>query len=219
MSDALATALEAARSRLSFGVEEAEAELVRARARARELRDSLTLAREFAGIGAGIQGAASAASPPRATAKVDVLVDLSNLIELAEPLVLSVRRRAALEGLRRADVRQMRASFSPNVVLRWDGDSPFAGMYLGRKQALALLELVLGQVDPSVDPSAKVRTEGPTLRVDARPALRGGAVRLPVTAVIRFDERERISQLFLTPEEGEALDHLLEAVVAEGDAG
>ena len=219
MSDALAAALEAARSRLASGVEDAEAELRRARVRARELRDTVTLAREFAGIGAGIEASAPPANSDPVARPHDMVVDLSNLDgRRPEPSSLSVRRRAALEVIRLSRrPRRMWASFSPDVVLQWEGDSPFAGTYAGRTEVLALLELVLRQIDRTVDPEPDVRAEGVTIRIAVRPGLRRAkGVRLSVTAIIGFDERDRIDQLVITPEEGVALDHLLDAIISAG---
>jgi hypothetical protein len=110
----------------------------------------------------------------------------------------------------------MRSSFSPNVVLRWEGDSPLAGTYAGRKEALALLELVLLQIDSTVDPETYLHVAGAAVRIVALPGVRGAAdVRLPVTALIHFDERDRIDRLSVTPEEGDALDGLIEAALAD----
>lgn len=203
MSDALATALDDARTRLSTEVENAEAELVHARARARELRRSLAIARELAGIGSGFV-------QPNGAVQPDAEVDPAS-----PPPELSLRRRGALEGLRRArPPRRERASFAPDVVLHWDDGSPFAGTYRGRKEALALLELVLREVDASVDPAATVRADGDGLRIHATPGMRGPeGLRVPLVAIVRFDDRDRIQELTVTPEAGDALDRLIDAVI------
>jgi hypothetical protein len=209
-------ALEHARSTLATGVEEAEAELVRARARARELRDSLTTARELARVGTGVVRPTEAvAAPARLPGRTRF--DLADAADLAAPPPLSVRQRAALECIRRGRLpKDMRSSFSPNVVLRWEGDSPLAGTYAGRKEALALLELVLRQIDSTVDPETYLHVAGAAVRIVALPGVRGAAdVRLPVTALIHFDERDRIDRLSVTPEEGDALDGLIEAALAD----
>lgn len=215
MSEILATALEDARSRLTSSVEEAEAELRRARARAKELRMSLAMARELAGMGAGIETSVREVAPPRSPRPGRARLDLTKHATPNTPW-LSVRRRAALEGLRRGRLpARVRSSFSPDVILRWDGDTPLAGTYRGRKEALALLELVLRQIDPTVDPQARIRADGDGFRVDARPGLHGEPrLRLTLVVGVRFDDRDRIDRLSVTPEEGDALDRLVDGVLA-----
>lgn len=213
MSDALATALEEARSRLASGVEEAEVELARARARARELRVSLVMARELTGIDASIERTQRTDRVPRETSRAQL--DLTNLPEITLPPGLSLRRRVALEGLRRVPPpTHARACFSPDVVLRWDGDNALAGTYAGRKEALAFLELVLLEIELAVDPEPRFSGEAATVRIEARPALRGAGVRIALTISVEFDERDRIVRLSVTPEEGASLDRLVDALLA-----
>ncbi|MGE5225355.1 MAG: hypothetical protein ACM3OO_00595 [Planctomycetaceae bacterium] len=215
MSDTLATAIEEARSRLLFGVQEAEAELERARARARALRVSLVMARELTGIGGSIEITQREGGAPRVAADDRSSVEPARSA-VALPPGLSLRRRVALEVLRAGrPPTRLRASFSPGAVLRWDGDSPLAGTYAGRKEALAFLELVLLEIEPSVDPQPRIVGEGAALRIDARPALRGErAVRISLRVVVEFDGRDRIERLSVTPEAGAPLDRLVESVLA-----
>jgi hypothetical protein len=235
VSEALQSALVAARSRLASGLAKAEADLSEARERAGVLRRSLAVAKSrleaevigptASSVAVGEAGplpvaapsAGAAARAPAATlAQASVGAPKTQppppppqpAVE-APPMPLSWR--AGLERLRRGSPDGIARRLSPNVVVRWDGRNPVAGTRLGTKQAIPRIRLICGHIDPAALLVEAVVEEDGGLSVTAQITLVSASLpdlrlQTRVTAAIRFDETGRIGMLWITPHDGVAVD-------------
>lgn len=148
MTQALVGTLSATQTRLAEGIADAEAELVRARARCRELRETLALARA--------REAAAVVTPVR-DPDVRERQKRVRIAELTEGILASqhvagrtIPRRwlPALISIMRLDVDRFPKIFTRNTVLQWSGGGLLAGLHLGSAQATGVATELAAHIQP-----------------------------------------------------------------------
>lgn len=213
MIEGLSGALTATQARLASGLVDAEAELVRARKRCRELREKLALARA--------REAAVATTPARQPqremnrpARIAALTS-NYLGGTATPAVPIPRRwRRALETIRRLDVERFPKIFAPTIVLSWSGDSPLAGMHTGSDRAAEAAAAIVSRIRPDSVVVEELTGAEDNLEVLARvtfdnPAVPDPPLETTVHTVFRFDDEGRVTLLFAAPYDPHAVDRFL----------
>jgi hypothetical protein len=243
VSEALASALGAARSRLEADLAVAEAELAAARERCRILRQSLAVARNEAmtRAAASVAVAASASSiappePPKLelserrepsldASKQEPSLDASPPPQASnEPLVappLPRRWRLALGTLRRGDPSHVAAFLSPHAILRWEGDHPFAGTVTGEPQVAAFLTELAALVVPGSIRAEQLAVIERGVDVLVRLSLAAPTVAEPLDTRLacrfRFDDLGRIDFCVVMGEDPAEVDAFFRAAVAAAD--
>jgi hypothetical protein len=208
---ALSGAITATQVRLASGIAEAEAELVRARRRCRELRETIALARA--------REAAAAVTPVREP-KVRETHNRARIAQLTDsylrtsPAGRAIPRRwlPALVTLLRLDLERLPQIFARNAILHWSGEGSMSGLHLGHAEAVTVCAAIAGHIQPgsilvdeltgadeNLDVVARVTFENPGSR----------AVETTIHAVFRFDEAGQIALLYLTPDDAEAVAGVL----------
>jgi hypothetical protein len=211
--EGLSGALTATQTRLASGLVDAEAELVRARARCKELRQKLALARA--------REAAAAKTPDRQPqremarpARIAALTS-NYLGGAATPAVPIPRRwRLALESMRRLDVGRFPRIFAPSIVMSWAGNGPHSGTHLGSTRAAEAASAIADRIRPDSIVVEELTGAEENLEVLARVTFDNAAVPRPplettIHAVFRFDDRGRITLLFASPYDPHAVDRYL----------
>ena len=211
--EVLSGALTATQDRLASGLVDAEAELARARVRCRELRQELALARA--------REAAAAKTPDRQPqremarpARIAALT--SNYLGGASTPAVPIPRRwrVALETMRRLDVDRFPRIFAPSIVMSWSGNGQHSGTHLGRDRAAEVAAAIVGRIRRGSIVVEELTGAEENLEVLARvtfdnPEVQRPALETTVHAVFRFDEIGRITLLFASPYDPQAVDRYL----------
>jgi hypothetical protein len=214
VTQALVGALAATQTRLAAGIAEAEGELVRARRRCRELRESLALARA--------REAAAVVTPVREpdARERQKRVRIAELTEgfLAAPQVTGrpIPRRwlPALLSIMRLDTGRFETIFTRNTLLQWSGGGSFTGLHLGGAAAAKAATALAAQIEPGSIKVDEITGSEENMDVLVRATFRREGVVPPtlettVHGVFRFDDAGRIALLYLTPYEPDALEPYL----------
>jgi hypothetical protein len=213
VSEALSGAISHSQARLAEGIADAEAELVRARARCRELRQELALRRA--------QESAAVAMPVREP-KVREQQQRARIAELTNTYLSTtaagrpIPRRwlPALVAILRLDTDRFERSFARNAVLYWSGSGPLEGLHLGNAKAVEVATAVAGRIQPGSIVVEELTEADENFDVVARLTFLDPSGRLPaletsIHGVFRFDERGRIALLYATPHDPKAVDPYL----------
>jgi len=211
--EGLSGALTATQTRLATGLVEAEAELARARKRCRELRQKLALARARESAVARTP----ARQPQREMVRPERIAALTRnyLGGAATPAVPIPRRwRRALETIRRLEVGRFPQIFAPNIVMSWSGNSSLSGTHLGSVRAAEVAAEIAGRIRPGSVVVEELTGAAENLEVLARvtfenPELRRLPLETTIHAVFRFDDVGRITLLFASPYDPQAVDRYL----------
>jgi hypothetical protein len=234
VTEALQSALMAARSRLASGLAKAEADLSEARERAGVLRRSLAVAKSrleaevigptASSVAVGEAGPPSVQVSPTEVTRAPAAGPSPAPAPAAasgpqppppQPAIqapaMPLSWRAGLERLRRGTPDGIARRLSPNVVIRWDGRNPVAGTRLGTKQAIPRIRLICGHVDPASLVVETIVEDDGGLSITGQITLRSASLpdlrlQTRVTAAVRFDETGRIGMLWITPHDGVAVD-------------
>jgi hypothetical protein len=210
-TQALVGALSATQTRLAEGIADAEAELVRARRRCRELRETLALARA--------REAAAVVTPVREpdARERQKRVRIAELTEgiLASQTIAAwpIPRRwlPALVSIMRLDTDRFPEIFTRNTVLQWSGGGSLAGLHLGGAQAARVAAQLAAHIQPGSIRVDELTGSDENLDVLARATFVADGVQPPtlvttIHGVFRFDDAGRIALLYLTPYDADALD-------------
>jgi hypothetical protein len=207
-------ALSATQTRLAEGIADAEAELVRARARCRELRETLALARA--------REAAAVVTPVRES-DVRERQKRVRIAELTDGILASqtvagrpIPRRwlPALVSIMRLDTERFAGIFTRNTVLQWSGGGSLGGLHLGGAQAARVATELAAHIEPGSIRVDELTGSDDNLDVLARATFTAAGVQPPtlettIHGVFRFDDAGRIALLYLTPYDADALDGYL----------
>jgi hypothetical protein len=247
VSEALASALGAARSRLEADLAVAEAELAAARERCRILRQSLAVARNEAMTRAASSVAVAASattvarpapssrgvpddpeppppSTPSAPSEAAPASEAASRPQVpsddASP-PLPRRWRLALGTLRRGDPSHVAAFLSPHAILRWEGDHPFAGTVTGEPQVAAFLTELAALVVPGSIRAEQLAVIERGVDVLVRLSLAAPTVAEPLDTRLacrfRFDDLGRIDFCVVMGEDPAEVDAFFRAAVAAAD--
>jgi hypothetical protein len=215
VTQALVGTLWATQTRLAEGIADAEAELVRARARCRELRETLALARA--------REAAAVVTPVREP-DVRERQKRVRIAELTEGILTSqtvaagrpIPRRwlPALVSIMRLDVERFPAIFTRNTVLQWSGGGSLGDLHLGGAEAARVATELAANIEPGSIRVDELTGSEENLYVVARATFTAAGVDPPklettIHGVFRFDDAGRISLLYLTPYDADALEAYL----------
>ena len=214
MTQALVGTLSAAQTRLAEGIADAEAELVRARARCRELRETLALARA--------REAAAVVTPVREP-DVRERQKRVRIAELTEGILASeapagrpIPRRwlPALVSIMRLDTERFPEIFTRNTVLQWSCGGSLGGLHLGGAQATPVAMELAAHIEPGSIRVDELTGSDENLDVLARATFTAAGVQPPklettIHGVFRFDDAGRIALLYLTPYDADALGDYL----------
>jgi hypothetical protein len=221
VTEALSGALTATQARLTSGIADAQAELERARARCKELRAVVALARAQADAAPitpaprVIEETRTRATPAYSLATPAAAAALTSAkAPLPRPWVQT------LLTFRRLDVDAFSEAFAPNAIFHWEGDNALAGMHLGRKDATAVATRIAQLIEPRSVRTLELGEAEGTLEVLARVVFGGELphlVRLQtrIHCVFRFDDAGRVALLYATPDDAEAVDAYLKLAVAD----
>jgi hypothetical protein len=213
VTEALVGALSATHTRLAEGIADAEAELVRARRRCRELRESLALARA--------REAAAVVTPVREpdARERQKRVRIAELTEgFLAPQVTGhpIPRRwlPALVTILRLNTGRFETIFTRNTLLQWSGGGSYTGLHLGGAAAAKAATAIAAQIEPGSIKVDEITGSDENLDVLARVTFRRTGVVPPtlettIHGVFRFDDAGNIALLYLTPYEPEALEPYL----------
>jgi hypothetical protein len=214
VTQALVGALSTTQTRLAAGIADAEAELVRARSRCRELRETLALARA--------REAAAVVTPVREPDARERQKRV-RIAELTEGILASqtvpgrrIPRRwlPALVSIMRLDTERFPGIFTRNTVLQWSGSGSLAGLHLGGTQAARVATQLAAHIKPGSIRVDELTGSDENLDVLARATFFADGVQPPtlettIHGVVRFDDLGRIALLYLTPYDADALDAYL----------
>lgn len=215
MTQALVGMLSATQIRLAEGIAEAEAELVHARSRCRELRETLALARARE---------AAAVSTPVREPDVRERQKRVRIAELTEVILASSRpdtRRPiprmwlpALVSIMRLDTDRFPAIFTRNTVLQWSGGGSLGGLHLGGAEAARVATELAAHIEPGSIQVDELTGADENLDVLARATFTADGAEPPtlettIHGVFRFDDAGRIALLYLTPYDADALEAYL----------
>jgi hypothetical protein len=209
VSQALSGAITASQVRLAMGIADAEEELVRARARCRELRQELALRRA--------REAAAVTSPVRepqireqqARARIAELTD-TYLTTTAAGRPIPRRWLPALVTLRRLEVDRFPDAFARNTVLYWSGGGPLEGLHLGSAKAIEVATTIAQCIEPGSIVVEELTEADENFDVVARltfvnPSAGLSPLETSIHGVFRFDESGRIALLYATPYDARAV--------------
>jgi hypothetical protein len=214
VTEALVGALAATHTRLAEGIADAEAELVRARRRCHELRESLAFARarESAAVVTPVRepDARERQKRARMAELTERLLDSPQITGRPIPR----RRLPALVSILRLDTGRFEAIFTRNTLLQWSGGGSFTGLHLGGAAAAKAAAALAAQIEPRSIKVDELAGSDENLDVLARVTFRREGVVPPtlettIHGVFRFDDAGRIALLYLTPYEPEALEPYL----------
>jgi len=213
VTQALSSALTATQSRLASGIAEAEAELIVARRRCRELREEIALARAR-------EAAAATAPPPEA--KVREVHQRARIAQLTDsflstaPTGRSIPRGwiAALVTILRPDVDRLPQAFAKNTILHWSGDGPLGGLHLGATDAVEVATAIARRIRPGSIRVEELTGAEENLDVIARVTFDPTDPDRPpletlIHGVFRFDDAGQIALLYLTPYDPDAVSEIL----------
>jgi hypothetical protein len=215
VTQALVGSLSAVQTRLAEGIADAEAELVRARQRCRELRETLALARA--------REAAAVVTPVREP-DVRERQKRVRIAELTEGILASqtvatgspIPRRwlPALVSIMRLDTERFPGIFTRNTVLQWSGGGTLAGLHLGGVQAARVATELAAHIEPGSIRVDEMTGSEENLDVLARATFSSADAQPPqlettIHGVFRFDDAGRIALLYLTPYDADALEAYL----------
>jgi len=211
VTQSLATAITASQARLVEGIAEAEAELVVARRRCRELRETIALARAR-------EAAATTEPPPQP--KVREVRQRARIAQLTDsylttaPVGRTIPRRwlPALVTILRSDLDRFPDVFAKNAILHWSGEGAYSGLHLGSAKAVEIATAIAGRIRPGSILVEELTGADENLDVLARVTFDDGSGRHLETlihAVFRFDEAGRIALLYLTPYDPDAVSGFL----------
>jgi hypothetical protein len=203
VTQALVGALSTTQTRLAAGIADAEAELVRARSRCRELRETLALARA--------REAAAVVTPVREP-DVRERQKRVRIAELTEGILASqtvpgrrIPRRwlPALVSIMRLNTQRFPEIFTRNTVL-----------HLGGTAAARVATQLAAHIEPGSIRVDELTGSDENLDVLARATFFADGVQPPtlettIHGVFRFDDLGRIALLYLTPYDADALDAYL----------
>jgi hypothetical protein len=214
VTQALVGALSATQTRLAAGIAEAEAELVRARMRCRELREMLALARA--------RQAAAVVTPVRepdvrerqTRVRIAEMTERILASETVAPRPIPRRWLPALGSIVRLDAGRFPGIFTPNTVLQWSGGGSLGGLHLGSTQATRVATELAAHIEPGSIFVDELTGSAENLDVLARATFFAAGVQPPklevtIHAVFRFDGEGRIALLYLTPYDTDALNAYL----------
>jgi len=213
VTQALASAITATQSRLASGIAEAEAELVVARRRCRELREEIALARAR-------ESAAATEPPPEAKVR-DVqkrarIAQLTDSYLSTTPAGRAIPRAwiPALGTILRLDLDRLPRAFAKNAILHWSGDGPFGGLHLGADDAVEVATAIARHIRPGSIRIEELTGAEENLDVIARVTFERDDPDRPaldtlVHGVFRFDDAGLIALLYLTPYDADAVNEIL----------
>jgi len=213
VTQALSSAITATQAHLAAGIAEAEAELVVARRRCRELREEIALARA--------REAAAATAPP-AEAKMREVQKQARIAQLTDsfltttPAGRAIPRRwiPALVTILRPDLDRLPRAFAKNAILHWSGDGPLAGLHLGAADAVEVATAIARRIRPGSIRVEELTGSEENLDVIARVTFEPADPERPpldtlVHGVFRFDDAGLIALLYLTPYDPDAVNEIL----------
>jgi hypothetical protein len=209
-------ALYGTQTRLAEGIVEAEAELVRARVRCRELRETLALARA--------REAAAVVTPVREPDARERQKRV-RIAELTEGILASYAQTVpgrpiprkwlpALMSMMRLDAERFPEIFTPNTVLQWSGGGSLGGLHLGGAAAARVATELAAHIEPGSIRVDELTGSDQNLEVLARATFTAAGVQPPrfettIHGVFRFDDGGRIALVYLTPYDADALEAYL----------
>lgn len=213
MTQALSSAITATQAHLASGIAEAEAELVVARRRCRELREEIALARAR-------EAAAATAPPPEA--KVREVHKRARIAQLTDSfLTTTPAGRAiprgwipALVTILRPELDRLPRAFAKNAILHWSGDGPLGGLHLGAADAVEVATAIARRIRPGSIRVEELTGAEENLDVVARVTFEHDDPDRPpletlVHGVFRFDDAGKIALLYLTPYDPDAVNEIL----------
>lgn len=214
MTQVLVGALSATQSRLAAGIIEAEAELVRARRRCRELRETLALARAREAAAVVTPVRESDARERQKRVRIAVLTEGLLASAPAAPRPIPRRWLPALLSIMRLDVNRFPEIFTRNTVLQWSGGGSLAGLHLGGEQATRVATELAAHIKPGSIRVDELTGSDENLDVLARATFFADGVQPPTLettlhGVFRFDDAGKIALLYLTPYDADALETLV----------
>jgi hypothetical protein len=213
VTQALAVAITATQARLAAGIAEAEAELIVARKRCRELRETIALARA--------REAAATTAPPREPKVREVrqqarIAQLTDSILSSAPTGRAIPRRwlPALVTILRPDLERLPQAFAKNAILHWSGEGPLAGLHLGSAKAVDVAMSIARRIQPGSIRVEELTGADENLDVLARVTFTPDgsgrrALETLIHGVFRFDDAGLIALLYLTPYDPDAVNEVL----------